>query len=451
MSTNTTTLNQSVDSSRSAVNILKCSRRGCTVSNETVYRCPGSKCDKSLHLSCFRTLHGNKEWSQFVKAGIVCTKKCHNAIKSSIGRKPTWSTDGAEGPDDPQSSERLLLDWILTPGNYTNKWRGKDNKGVNKKQVAAMIADLINKAGVVVERDAKQVTNKIQHLERQFRDAYDFCNTETGQGLQANDPEGFDGAVRKICPYYFDLEDIFGDRASTQPKILSTDNLDSSSDNLDSSSESSSGGEDDDSGNDEDNDDENGENDGDIDQQQHVSNNDDGGLMTGTNPMLDGLEMLFSDDEEDGKDGAPVSNTHRNKDAEKQQAMTKDNNSKSKDASGGRKRRSDSNINAVKSSKKPKPVATILDAHTNETLSHLAVTKEKLSRTKEKVAMATLRKLEREEQVDQEKQRIEMNYYKMNRLKEIRAQFPSMEDEEILEVFPEFKHIIKFVPKRNVG
>jgi hypothetical protein len=94
--------------------------------------------------------------------------------------------------------------------------------------------------------------------------------------------------------------------------------------------------------------------------------------------------------------------------------MTNDNNSKSKDLSGGRKRRRDSNINAVKSSKKPKPVATILDAHTNETLSHLAVTKEKLSRTKEKVAMATLRKLEREEQVDQEKQRIEMNYYKMN-------------------------------------
>jgi hypothetical protein len=26
--------------------------------------------------------------------------------------------------------------------------------------------------------------------------------------------------------------------------------------------------------------------------------------VTGTNPMLDGLEMLFLDDEEDGKDGA---------------------------------------------------------------------------------------------------------------------------------------------------
>jgi hypothetical protein len=50
--------------------------------------------------------------------------------------------------------------------------------------------------------------------------------------LQENDPQGFDDVVRKICPYYFDLEDIFGDCASTQPKILSTDNLDTSSESL---------------------------------------------------------------------------------------------------------------------------------------------------------------------------------------------------------------------------
>jgi hypothetical protein len=288
-------------------------------------------------------LHGTKDWFQSVKAGIVCTKKCHQAIKTSIIRKPTWSNDGVGGHDDPQSSERILLDWILTPGNYTNKWRGKDNKGINKRQVAAMIADLINKAGVVVERDAKQVINKIQHLERQFRDAYDFCNTETGQGLQENDPQGFDDAVRKICPYYFDLEDIFGDRASTQPKVLFTDNLDSS--------DSSSG--------------------------------------------YDSSEDEDSDDQ-----------------------------------------RSD--------------VATILDTGTNEMLSALASTKEKLSRTKEQLAMATLRKLEREEQVDTEKQRIDLNFFKMHRLKEFRTQFPQMDDDDILEVFPDFKDMIRFVPKPNV-
>ena len=104
----------------------------------------------------------------------------------------------------------------------------------------------------------------------------------------------------------------------------------------------------------------------------------------------------------------------------------------------------------VTSAKKAKPVATILDAGTNEMFSALASRKEKLSRTKEKVAMATLRKLEREEQADKEKQRIELNFFKMNRLKEIRAQFPIMEDDEILEVFPDFKDLIRFVPKPNV-
>jgi hypothetical protein len=49
--------------------------------------------------------------------------------------------------------------------------------------------------GVKVERDGEQVFNKIQHLERQFHDTYDFCNMEMGQGLEENDAEGFDGAV----------------------------------------------------------------------------------------------------------------------------------------------------------------------------------------------------------------------------------------------------------------
>jgi hypothetical protein len=111
--------------------------------------------------------------------------------------------DGSNGPDDPQSSEQILLDWLLTPGNYAHKWKGKDNKGVSKKQTAATITWMMNEAGVKVERDEKQVLNNNQHLERQFRDVYDLCNMETGQGLEENDPEGFDGAhpVRQICQY----------------------------------------------------------------------------------------------------------------------------------------------------------------------------------------------------------------------------------------------------------
>ena len=57
------------------------------------------------------------------------------------------------------------------------------------------IAQLINDAGVLVKRDHKQVQNKIQHLEQQFWEAYNFANTETGAGLMREDKVVFDDAV----------------------------------------------------------------------------------------------------------------------------------------------------------------------------------------------------------------------------------------------------------------
>jgi hypothetical protein len=413
---------ESAESTDDGVVVLKCNRRGCTITEETVYKCPGSKCDKSLHLSCFQKLHGNKDWFVMVKSGVVCTKKCHVAIKSSASRKPTWSNDGAEGPDDPQCSERILMDWILTPGNYANKWRGKDNKGVNKKQMAALIADSINKAGVVVERDAKQVLNKIQHLERQFREAYDFSNTETGQGLQEGDPAGFDAAVRKYCNYYFDLLDIFGDRASTQPKLLSIDNLDSSS--LASSNASSDGSSNVDDG-------DNGQSDG--DQEEEGS------------PNIADYSVSDMGDNEDSEDRTNIPQ------------MAKGNTKGRGEDESSRKRKQHA-ATLASSKKKLKPVATILDSSTNDRLSSLAASKEKLSSAREKVAMATLRKLEMEEElvkekqfIDKEKQRIETNFYKINRLKDVRENFPMMEDSEILELFPDFKDVIKYVRKKDAS
>jgi hypothetical protein len=88
------------------------------------------------------------------------------------------------------------LNKLLTPRNYANKWKGKDNKGISKKQTAASIAWMMNQAGVKEERDGKQVLNEIQHLERQFHFAIDFCNMKMGQGLEENNREGFNGAVR---------------------------------------------------------------------------------------------------------------------------------------------------------------------------------------------------------------------------------------------------------------
>jgi hypothetical protein len=159
----------------------------------------------------------------------VCTKKCYDKVKSQTNRRPGWSEDGCDGPNDPRSSERILMDWILTPGNCS-KFRGKDNNGTRKTQYAQTVAALINKENVRVTRDAKQVLNKTKHLEDTFCRAFDFSNTETGAGLMT---EGtFDEEVQKICPFYFDLLPVMGDRSSAKPKA-SSDDLSISSDEED--------------------------------------------------------------------------------------------------------------------------------------------------------------------------------------------------------------------------
>jgi len=399
-----------------------CNKRGCKVQNEPILNCAG-QCGKSFHLSCFRGLHGSKEWFGNVQAGVVlCTKKCYENDKklSMAQRKPGWQTDGAEGVEDPKCSERILLDWLLTPGNYSNLWRGKDNKGANKKQVAGAIADLINKSGVVVERDAKQVMNKIQHIERQFREAYDFSNTETGQGLQEGDTDGFDEAVTKRCRYYFDLYDIFADRASTQPKILSTDILDSSSE---SSSEPSN--------------------------EFTINDSDEGNndQRTGIPSAINVVDLNFQETPPVPAPGASLNSST------KKRPGTASSSKKPKKASD----------------KRPKtPVFRLFDDETNDTLIKVGTAKEKVAEaTMRKMAReeneyyekkqmeqaintATLRKLEREEELqkmDAEKQRIEQKMFKMGRLVEVRERFPTMMDTEILKLFPEFEDIIEQVKR----
>ena len=110
------------------------------------------------------------------------------------------------------------------------KWHGKNNGG--QKKVAGDIAHLINDAGVHVMCNAKQVQNKVQHLEQQFRVAYNLANTKTGQGLESNDKNSFDDAVCGLCTQYFDLFDVFHDRASSKPSYQNLAGLSSSDEDV---------------------------------------------------------------------------------------------------------------------------------------------------------------------------------------------------------------------------
>lgn len=219
-----------------------CDYKKCPIpdnSNEVKLPCVGTGCQRSFHQSCLVVLLQKVKWcdTEVLGSNAVCSKTCYTKFASSATRKRTWTNDGANGVDDPNTSERILLDWLTAEGNYTNKWRGKNNNGKKKKHVAAQIALLMNAANVTVKRDYKQVMNKIAHIEKTFRVAYDFANTETGQGLQENEKGEFDDAVLKKCQYYFDLLEIFGDRASAKPKVTSADNLESSDEDNDEESE----------------------------------------------------------------------------------------------------------------------------------------------------------------------------------------------------------------------
>ena len=224
---------------------IKCNARSCLAyysqSVEERLPCHNPACDRVFHLSCFKAKYGgHKAYMPKLNDGqVVCTKLCYKKLANPP--KLTWSTDGKNGPQDPQSSERILLDWLVQPGNYINKWRRggcKDNNGVvwKKKHLAAQVAALINAAGVRVERDAKQVQNKVMHLEQQLREAYNFETSETGTELAEGDPCSFDAVVTNICPQYYDLVDVFlpTHRARSKPKAK-PESLTSSEDDDDSS------------------------------------------------------------------------------------------------------------------------------------------------------------------------------------------------------------------------
>jgi hypothetical protein len=70
-----------------------------------------------------------------------------------------------------------------------------------------------------LERNAKQVQEKICQLEESFKNAHDFATSETGAGIQNEQgEESFKDLVKKRCPYYYELCDIMADRSSAQPK-----------------------------------------------------------------------------------------------------------------------------------------------------------------------------------------------------------------------------------------
>ena len=208
---------------------LSCCLRVCkhaATRDVLVIPCAKPTCPKGMHLSCFTSKYKYADFPKLVpNVQIVCTKGCYKAVASP--KALSWRNDGPVGREEAGCSENILLQWLRAEGNYALYRGGPQTKGKTKKKVAAQIARIINEKGVNPPKNAKQVENKIHHIEKQFRTAHDWSNTVTGAGLQENDRGSFDDAIKYRCPQYFFLIDVMIERSSMQPKATNM-NLDSS-------------------------------------------------------------------------------------------------------------------------------------------------------------------------------------------------------------------------------
>eukprot|EP00980_Cylindrotheca_fusiformis_P024072 scaffold11503_cov76-Cylindrotheca_fusiformis.AAC.2 len=210
----------------------RCSFRSCPkITGAVQHECYAPDCNKKIHYACFQSfLLAKHKMRPLPTNKVACTKKCYFKAHKELsgggddkegGRKGRWTCDGLKGPEDSHTSMRILLDWWMEEGNYT-KFCGKKNEGVRKSEFARLLAQKMTKE-TTSQRDAKNVLNKIQHIEKKFREAHNFATSETGAGLQAEDQGTFEDAVNKKCPYYYDLVDVMADRASSAPKATSYD------------------------------------------------------------------------------------------------------------------------------------------------------------------------------------------------------------------------------------
>ena len=157
-------------------NIHRCCHRGCTTKCNT--QCAAVGCDRWICENCYAEQILNKYDLYALPCPndvetVVCTKKCHQrATKAILGEgRQGWGTDTPTG-DFAQSSDALLIDWLLVHGNY-DTWKG-NNKGITKRELQKEIADFLNKKGAEMgiqrRRTEGQVGSKISYWENKFRD-----------------------------------------------------------------------------------------------------------------------------------------------------------------------------------------------------------------------------------------------------------------------------------------
>jgi hypothetical protein len=132
------------------------------------------------------------------KAHVMKAVKMKQKATADVGANIPWDKEGKNGPDDPQNSMAILMEWLTTLGNFS-KMKGNNSNGATKIRIIGELAQQINGKGDQKERTVKSVMNKLHHLTATYRKALDWTN-QTGAGvIETEGREPFNPAVSLFC------------------------------------------------------------------------------------------------------------------------------------------------------------------------------------------------------------------------------------------------------------
>lgn len=136
-----------------------CALKGCNAkSDDTLLKCSVATCNKKVHVHCYETFF-RKENNLLTLLGTTgerrvlfcCSKHHEHCIKHDNPEvdpsKIDWYMDGKDGPKDPNTSEKIVVDWI------------SDKKITKVNRILAMcpmLADILTRKQKADEEEAEQ-------------------------------------------------------------------------------------------------------------------------------------------------------------------------------------------------------------------------------------------------------------------------------------------------------